>query len=74
MQSWLFDRSAFPTFPSSVTWFIWKERNYGTFKGIKQPVVVMKLIFLRTLCDWMAAMGGHSLFSLLDLLDCSTFF
>ena len=73
MRSLLFEGSAFPTFSSSVTWFISKERNYRTFKGIEQPVVVMELIFLRTLCDWMAIMGGHSLFSLLDLLDYSTF-
>ena len=59
----------FQLFHLCVKWFFWKERNYRTFKGTEQPMVVVKLIFLCTLYNWMATMGGKSFSSLLDLLD-----
>jgi hypothetical protein len=37
------------------------------------PMVDLKLIFLCTLYDWMAALSGHSFSNLPDFLDCCKF-
>ena len=44
-------------------------KELSDIQGTKQPMVIVKLIFLRTLYNWMATIGGNSFSSLLDLLD-----
>lgn len=39
--------------PLCVRWIIWKERNCWTFEGIDQSMMAVKLVYLRTLCEWM---------------------
>ena len=48
------------TVPSCIVWVLWKERNNHTFKGLERSLVELKLVFLCTLYEWMAALGGHS--------------
>jgi hypothetical protein len=45
--------------PLCVMWIIWQERNACTFEGIERSVVELKLFFLRTLFEWMAAFHAH---------------
>jgi hypothetical protein len=39
---------------------MWKERNNRTFEGVERPSVELKMIFHRTLYEWMTTLSGHS--------------
>ena len=52
--------------PLCLLWMLWKERNRRAFKDSKRSSVELKLIFLWATCDWMDALSGHSLSSVLD--------
>ena len=41
-------------------WIMWKERNNRTFEAVECPSVELKMIFHRTLYEWMTTLSGHS--------------
>ena len=59
--------------PLCIMWILSKERNSRMFNGLERLLVELKLIFLYTLYDWMAALTSHSFSSFLGFLDCSKF-
>ena len=42
------------TVPHCLMWCLWRERNMRIFEGCEQHVDELKLLFLRTLFEWMA--------------------
>ena len=50
-------------------WGIWKERNNQCFKDTKRSMPGLKLIFFRTLLDWMSNLHSLSLSSVIDVID-----
>ena len=59
--------------PLCIMWILWKERNNRTFEGVEWPSVELKLLFLRTLYEWMTALSNHSFSDFLDFPDCCIF-
>ena len=56
-----------------IMWTIWKEHNQRTFEWIKRSPMEIKLSFLCSMYDWMAALSGHSFSSLEEFLDICNF-
>ena len=52
---------------------IWHERNAQTFKGCEKSVFDLKLLFLRTLLEWINASGLFSFDTLVEMLAGSAF-
>ena len=50
-------------------WGIWRERNNQCFKDTKRSMPDLKLIFFRTLLDWMSNLHSLSLGSIIDVID-----
>ena len=48
-------------------------RNSQSFEDTVRTMPDLKLLFFRTLLDWLSALRSHSLFSVVDLLDLSDF-
>ena len=46
--------------PHCLMWSLWRERNGCSFEDSEQTIVELKLLFLRTLCDWVSARGSVS--------------
>ena len=55
--------------PGCLMWLIWRERNQRVFEDIERHTVDMKLIFIRTLMDWMAAGSSQDCPSILSFID-----
>lgn len=51
----------------------WKEQNRRTFEGTEGSLPELKLVFLRLLNAWMAALISHSFSSLEAFLDLCNF-
>ena len=52
-----------------LMWCVWRERNNQISKDLEMTLLDLKLLFFRTLIDWMSAVGSHSLFWICDLID-----
>ena len=52
---------------------IWRERNASTFEGCEKPVFDLKLLFLKTLFEWINALGLFSFDPLVEMLDSCAF-
>jgi len=50
-------------------WCIWRERDYWCFEDTKRVMPDLKLIFFRTLLDWMSVLRNLSIYSSFDLID-----
>jgi hypothetical protein len=55
--------------PHCLMWCIWKERNARLFEGSEKSVIELKLQFMRSLAEWMAAFGSFGSSNLIDFLD-----
>ena len=55
--------------PHCLMWCIWRERNNQCFEDSERSVADFKLLFFKTLSDWMSIIGSHSIFSVYDLMD-----
>ena len=55
--------------PHCLMWCLWRERNNRTFKDTKRTMLDLKLIFFRTLLDWISVLRSLSLWSINDLID-----
>ena len=61
--------------PGCLMWLIWRERNQRALEDIERHTVDMKLIFIQTLMDWMAAGSSQAFlpFSPLLMIACNLF-
>ena len=55
--------------PHCVMWCLWRERNARTFEDCERNILDLKILFLRTLFDWMAATSLFSFSNLLEFFD-----
>ena len=55
--------------PHCLMWCIWRERNSRYFEDFERTSADLKLLFFKTLSDWMSIIGSHSIFSVYDLMD-----
>ena len=55
--------------PHCLMWRIRRERNNWSFKDTKRTMLDLKLIFFRTLLDWMPVLHRLSLCSVINLID-----
>jgi hypothetical protein len=59
--------------PHCLMWCLWKERNRRIFEGCEQTVAKLKLLFLRTLFEWMASTRLFDFSSFLEFIDSCCF-
>ena len=52
-----------------LMWSIWRERNSQCFEDSERTIADLKLLFFKTLLDWMSIIGSHSIFLVYDLMD-----
>jgi hypothetical protein len=43
--------------PHCLMWCLWRERNGRSFEDCERTIVELKLLFFRTLLDWMSVRG-----------------
>jgi hypothetical protein len=55
--------------PHYLMWCIWRERNGCIFEDCERSYVEIKLIFLRSLLDWVVGWGLYSCNSLIQFLE-----
>ncbi len=55
--------------PGCLMWMIWREQNQRAFEDIERHAVDLKLIFIRTLMEWMAAGSSQVYPSILSFID-----
>ena len=51
------------TIPLYLMWCIWKEHNARTFDVVEDSLLCMKLLFLRSLFQWLMDIGDLAYFS-----------
>ena len=56
------------TLPAGNLQVVWRERNLRSFEDIESGSLDLKLLFLRTLYDWIQALGLFSFSSFPDFL------
>ena len=59
--------------PACLMWLIWKEGNARTFEDTERSILDLKLLFFRTLRDWLFALQNKSFPSFIDFLDSYNF-
>jgi hypothetical protein len=55
--------------PSCLMWLLWRERNQRAFEDSERHSVELKMILLRTLMEWLAAVSKLSFPSVLAFID-----
>ena len=55
--------------PHCLLWCVWREQNDRCFEGRGCHMLDLKVLFLRTLLDWMVATRLFFVSTTLDLLD-----
>ena len=59
--------------PHCLMWCLWRERNSRCFEDIERSIPDLKLLFFRTLRDWLFALQKQSFPSFIDFLDSCNF-
>ena len=59
--------------PHCLMWCLWRERNLRIFEGCEQHVDELKLLFLRTLFEWVTSTRLYPCSTLLDFIDSCSF-
>ena len=59
--------------PHCLLWCLWRERNSRYFKDTERSIPDLKLLFFRTLRDWLFALQNKSFPSFIDFLDSCNF-
>jgi hypothetical protein len=59
--------------PHCLMWCLWRERNLRTFEGCEKHVADLKLLFLRTLFEWMGSTRLFGFSSFLEFIDSCCF-
>ena len=66
--------SIWKALPHCLMWCLWRERNMRSFENTELGSLDLKLLFLRTLYDWIPVLGLFSVSSLQDfLVSCNSF-
>ena len=52
--------------PHCIVWTIWREQNNRIFEGEERSIIELKCIFILSLFEWITALSGLSISSLLD--------
>ena len=60
--------------PHCLMWCLWRERNSRCFEDYENSIPDLKLLFFRTLRDWLFALQSQSFPSFIDFLDSCNFF
>ena len=55
--------------PSCLMWLLWRERNQRAFEDSERHSAELKLILLRTLMEWIAAVSRLSFPSVFAFID-----
>jgi hypothetical protein len=55
--------------PSCLMWLLWRERNQRAFKDAERHSADLKLILIRTLMEWTAAVSSRSFPSVFAFID-----
>ena len=55
--------------PHCLMWCLWRERNSRCFEDYENSIPDLKLLFFRTLRDWLFALQSQSFPSFIDFLD-----
>jgi hypothetical protein len=55
--------------PSCLMWLLWRERNQRAFKDAERHSADLKLILIRTLMEWTAAISSQSFPSVFAFID-----
>jgi hypothetical protein len=55
--------------PSCLMWLIWRERNQRAFEDIERHTVDLKMSFIQTLMEWMAALSSQAFPSIITFID-----
>jgi hypothetical protein len=55
--------------PHCIMWCLWRERNLRSFEDLEMSHPALKMLFFRTLIEWLNATGCYSFSSLQDLLN-----
>ena len=59
--------------PHCLLWCLWRERNSRCFEDTERSIPDLKLLFFRTLRDWLFALQDKSFPSFIDFLDSCNF-
>jgi hypothetical protein len=59
--------------PHCLMWCLWRERNMRIFEGCEQHVAELKLLFPRTLFEWMSSIRLFCFSTLLEFIDSCCF-
>ena len=59
--------------PHCLLWCLWRERNSRCFEDTERSIPDLKLLFFRTLRDWLFALQDKSFPSFIDSLDSCNF-
>ena len=62
-------REIWKAIPHCLMWCLWRERNARTFEDSEQNIVDLKLLFYRSLYEWMRATSLFSFTSFLEFFD-----
>jgi endonuclease/exonuclease/phosphatase family metal-dependent hydrolase len=55
--------------PHCVMWCLWRERNARHFEDCERSIVDLKMLFFRTLYEWVFSLGLFSINSVMDLIE-----
>ena len=55
--------------PSCLMWLLWRERNRSAFEDSERHSMDLKLTFLHTIVEWMAAVNSQPTVSILHFID-----
>ena len=55
--------------PHCLLWCLWRERNSRRFEDTERSIPNLKLLFFRTLRDWLFALQNKSFPSFIDFLE-----
>ena len=55
--------------PACLMWLLWRERNQRAFKDAERHSADLKLILIRTLMEWTAAISSQSFPSVFAFID-----
>ena len=59
--------------PYCLLWCLWRERNSRCFEDTERSIPDLKLLFFRTLRDWLFALQNKSFPSFIDFLESCNF-
>ena len=59
--------------PHCLMWCLWRERNSRCFEDIERSIPDLKLLFFRTLLDWLVVLQNQSFPYFIDFLDSRNF-